>query len=191
MARPLKWAIHVHRVLENARKSNIQTWRRSDIEALFEVERVTAQNLVRAIGGVTNIARNHLIDRAQVIEFLEEMAGAPDIEQAFRDRLQRAENPPEDAKLLVPLPSDLRNVRFHQLASFGITVAQGRCEITGSNGLEILQRIGILLEALKSDYDVFMQVWNKDVDMDAKLAELRALFGDSGSVTVGKDVFFL
>jgi hypothetical protein len=148
--------------------SKLEVWRRSDVEELFGVNRVTAHTLMRAIGDVQNIARNHLVDRAQILDFFEEMIKADNIEEAYRGRLDAAKEPPKDKGLKVQIPEQFRTVVFETLPP-QIKITPGKLEITG-DGYSIVQSLGILARALTCDSDTIIAEWNKHLDVRRHVA---------------------
>ena len=174
MPSTLKWASDLHPMRERALRARNESWARKDIEELFQVSRASAQTLMRAIGGVTNIAGKHLVDRSAVVEFLETMIAAENLEEAFRDRLEAAPRPPNGRRLLLPIPKDFEHVRFKDLPP-EIRVSPGRLEIVG-NGLEIMERLVILAKAMETDETPFLAEWNRSDDTDKRLKDvLQAL----------------
>ena len=174
MPSTLKWASDLHLMRERALRSKLDSWTRSDIEELFQVSRASAQTLMRAIGGITNIAGKHLVERSAVVEFLETMLAAENLEAAFRQRLEAAPRPPDGRRLLLPVPRGLEHVRFKDLPP-EIRVSPGRLEIVG-NGLEIMERLVILAKAMETDETPFLAEWNRSDDTDKRMKDvLKAL----------------
>ena len=96
MSRPVKWSRDLHPIRERAIHARTETWSRIDIERLFGVGRVTAQTLMRAIGEIQPVGGAHFVERTTLLNFLDAMIEAPDVDEAFRARSREAEAPPAD-----------------------------------------------------------------------------------------------
>ncbi len=77
MAKTHSWAPRAPEILARVAASSRQSWRRIDIERLFEVKRATAQTLMKLIGGLHLVGATHLVDRSSLLSFLEEVLEAP------------------------------------------------------------------------------------------------------------------
>ena len=160
MARPVKWTIHLHSIRERVLHSKLETWDRKAVEDLFDVRRVTAQNLMRAIGELSNVGGVHLTSRSSLLEFLDFIVEADDMHLALRARLDTAAPaPPQKKGLQVPIPEALRSVRLADLPK-QIEVAPGVLTIRGGNAFEILTQLAVLGRALENDMDSFVMAWN-------------------------------
>ena len=79
MARPVKWTHNLHLLRERVTRSRTETWSRADLEALFEVGRVTAQTLMKAIGQVQVVGGAHFVERSALLDFLDKILAAPSV----------------------------------------------------------------------------------------------------------------
>jgi hypothetical protein len=136
MARPVKWSRDLHAIRERAAHSRTETYARADIERLFDVGRVSAQTLMKAIGEVQPIGTAHFID------------------EALRQRLLDASPPPSTAPLKIALPSDLRSLTFNALPE-NIRVTQGRLEITSVTTVGLLESLATLAQVLQNDLAIY------------------------------------
>jgi hypothetical protein len=160
LARPLKWITRLHEIRERVVHSKIETWDRKAIENLFDVRRVTAQSLMRAIGELSNVAGAHLTARTSLLEFLDYLLAANDPELAVRTRIDTAAAPPPQKKgFLLPVPEGYKAVRLADLPR-SIVVEPGQLTIRGAHAFEILQDLAVLARALENDVDSFVHAWN-------------------------------
>ncbi len=150
MARPVKWSRDLHLIRERALLSRTETWGRRDIERLFNVGRATAQTLMKAVGEVQPIGGAHFVERAGLLEFLEAMIDAPDLDEALRARILEAASPPSSKPLRVPLPQDLRSVTVRDLPG-NISLSKGRLEITAESTTSLLESLALLAQAMQND----------------------------------------
>ena len=90
MARPVKWITRLHEIQQQVLNSKIETWDRQAIENLFDVRRVTAQSLMRAIGELSNVAGAHLTSRASLLDFVDYVLAADDMDLVVRTRIDAA-----------------------------------------------------------------------------------------------------
>ena len=121
---------------------------------------MTGQNLMRAIGELSNIGGAHLTSRSSLLDFLDFVVKADDADQAVRLRMDTAAAaPPQKKGLLLPVPEDLRSVRLMELPQ-NIEIAPGSLRIKGENAFEILSALAVLARALENDLDSFVAAWN-------------------------------
>ena len=150
MARPVKWSRDLHLIRERAGLSRTETWGRSDVERLFGVGRATAQTLMKAIGEVQPVGGAHFVERASILDFLDAMIDAPDLDQALRARIREAASPPSSKPLRVALPHDLRSVTVRDLPG-NISLSKGRLEITAESTTSLLESLALLAQAMQND----------------------------------------
>jgi hypothetical protein len=127
---------------------------------LFEVKRVAAQILTRAIGEVSTVAGSHLVSRSSLLDFLDQVIQADDPAEVLRAR--RATEPTalrQKRGLRTPLPRELRSVRFADLP-MATRFEPGRLTIEGANAAEILAHLATLGRALENDFDSFCASWD-------------------------------
>jgi hypothetical protein len=183
VARPVKWITRLHEIRQRVLDSKIETWDRQAIENLFDVRRVTAQSLMRAIGELSNVAGAHLTSRSSLLDFLNHVLAADDMDAAVRTRIDTAAAAPSQKKgLRLPVPDELRAVRLRDLSKH-IKIAPGLLTIEGADAFEILAHLAVLARALDNDLDSFVVAWNRaplpsrvsPADMDLMWAELEAM----------------
>src|ERR1700739_1800515 len=109
MPRPVKWSRDLHAIQERALRSKTETWSRLDIEDLFNVGRVSAQTLMKAIGEIQSVGGAHFVERSALLTFLGKMVEAQSVNSALRDSLIDAPPLPRPKRMRVPIPEDLRN----------------------------------------------------------------------------------
>jgi hypothetical protein len=180
MARTLKWRDRVHEIRERVKNSAVETWSRRDIENAFELKRVAAQQLMKAIGEIQNIGGVHLVDRNTLVAFLDQIIEADNPEIARREKLQLADPAPRPRYLKFTLPDGLRSVMVRELPP-EITLESGRLEIVGRNAREIIERLLLLAQVLQNDLDTATASLDpppslpetQDDDLKALFAELR------------------
>ena len=181
MARPVKWITRLHEIRQRVLNSKIETWDRQAIENLFDVRRVTAQSLMRAIGELSNVAGAHLTSRSSLLDFVDYVLAADDMDLAVRTRIDTAAAAPSQKKgLRLPIPDEFRAVRLADLPK-DIKIAPGLLTIEGEDAFEILTQLAVLARALDNDLDSFVMAWNRaplpcsdsPTDMDGMLAELE------------------
>jgi hypothetical protein len=160
MARPVKWISRLHEIRERVVHSKIETWDRKALENLFDVRRVTAQNLMRAIGELSNVAGAHLTTRASLLSFLDYVLAADEMELAVRAKIDTAvAAPPQKKGFILPVPEEYKAVRLAGLPQ-SIVIDRGQLTIRGAHAFEILQDLAVLARALENDVDSFVQAWN-------------------------------
>ena len=150
MPRPVKWSRDIHTIHERASRSKVETWSRPDLEHLFGIGPSSAQSLMKAIGGVQTVGGTHFIDRAALVNFLDEMIAAPSVEEGLRVRLGKAEPPPRPKPLRVTLPADLRNAMLPDLPA-NITLEPGRLEIRADTAVAMLENLLALAMIMQND----------------------------------------
>jgi hypothetical protein len=176
MARTVRWRDQIPSLQDLIRKSVVETYTREDLERVFGVKRVAAQQLIKAIGEVTNLGGKYVVSRASVLNFLESVAQAGNVESAVRTRIQEAEPVPRPRFLKNTLPQDMRSVMLRDLPE-GISIAQGRIEIKGANAIEVIERLLALAMGLQNDYESFAQVLDPPpVPPQIEVDDLREMF---------------
>ncbi|WP_433964433.1 hypothetical protein [Tunturiibacter gelidiferens] len=173
MPRPVKWVRDLHAIRARSMNSRTETWSRADIEKLFNVGRVTAQTLTRAIGEVQTVAGAHFVERNSLIAFLDAMIAAPSVDEALRIRVVDAPSPPRRGPLKVSLPADLRNAMVRDLPDH-IRIAPGELTIRASGMENLLESLVALAKVLENDFaglQKLMEVPPPPVD-DESLGEL-------------------
>jgi hypothetical protein len=181
MPRKLKWRHDLHLIFQRAKNSKTETWKRTDIEDLFNVSRPSAQTIMKAVGEIDNIGGVYTLPRAALIAYLERMIKADDPGAEHNQLIATSSPVPRPRRLQVSVPDDLRSVMVSDLPS-GITIDQGRIEIVGRNTEEVLQSLYILAQALQNDLDTAAQLIDPprihapelDEDLKALFADLRA-----------------
>jgi hypothetical protein len=181
MSRPVKWSRDLHPIRERATRARTETWSRIDIERLFGVGRVTAQTLMRAIGEIQPVAGAHFVERTTLLNFLDAMIEAPDLDEAFRARSREAEVPPQTKPLRVSIPADLRSVTLHDLPS-NIRLSFGKLEIEAESAIAMLESLALLAQAMQNDTERIHAIFDppptppeiEDDDLKQLFASLRA-----------------
>ena len=154
MARPVKWSRDLYPVRERALHSRTETWSRRDIEHLFGIGRVAAQNLMKAIGDIACVGAAHFVDRTSLLRFLDEMIAAPSVEQGLKERMLEAEPPPKSRALRVSLPAGLKSSMMIDLPS-NIEITPGRIFITASSAVAALESLCALALIMQNDLGRF------------------------------------
>ncbi len=172
MPRPVKWALDLHLLRERAQSSRTETWSRQDLEHLFSVGRATAQTLMKAIGNIQPIGATHFIDRASLLEFLDVMIAAPNVEEGLRDRLAAAEPAPARKRMKVSLPQDLRHAMLPDLPS-NIALSTGLLEIRSQTAVEMLESLIALAMIMQNDLDRFQALIEPTRTSPVEDADLR------------------
>jgi hypothetical protein len=176
MGRPVKWSRDLHAIRERATSSRTETYGRSDIERLFDVSRVSAQSLMKAIGEVQPVGSAHFIERTSLLAFLDAMINAPSVDEAFRQRVFDAAPAPSTAPLRITLPSELRSINFNALPQ-NIRVSCGRLEITSDTAVGLLESLAILAQVLQNDLQTLQLIFEPPpTPPRVEDAEFRALF---------------
>ena len=152
MARPVKWSRDVHPIRERAAQSRTETWSRKDIERLFGISRASAQNLMKAIGEVQAVGGTYFVDRASLLSFLDQMAGADSVDTVLRSRHDAAEPVPRPSPLRISLPEDLRRVTLRDIPD-NVILRPGEIRVTGANAERILEGLLVLAQVMQNDLD--------------------------------------
>lgn len=154
MARQVKWARDLHSLRERVVRAKTEIWSRQEIEALFGISRVSAQNLMKAIGAVQTVAGAHFVERPSLLAFLDAMLEAPSVETALRERMAEAEPAPRPQPLRTSLPADLRHAMLPDLPG-NITLSPGRIEIRADDAVGMLESLLTLAMVMQNDLDRF------------------------------------
>jgi len=179
MAKTHSWAPRATEILSRVQASTRQSWRRPDIERLFEVRRATAQTLMKLIGGLHLVGATHLVDRSSLLGFLEEVLEAPTVGDGVARRWLAAEPAPDGRglrQLHTALPADLHSIMARHLPP-AIQFEPGSLVITGADSTEILEHLVLLAQALQNDLATIQTMLDPppqapSVEQD----ELRAMF---------------
>ncbi len=179
MAKTLSWAPRAPDILARVAGSTRQSWRRPDIERLFEVRRATAQTLMKLIGDLHLIGGTHVLDRSSLLAFLEEVLAAPSVAEGVARRWLALEPVPDGRglrQLHTALPPDLHSIMARHLPPT-ITFQPGSLVISGASSTEILENLVLLAQALQNDLATIQAMLDPpsrapSVEQD----ELRAMF---------------
>jgi hypothetical protein len=180
VAKTISWSDRAYSIRERVSRSSLQTWRRRDIEDLFEVKRASAQNLMRLIGNVQSIGSTHFLDRSALLLFLDEVVAAERVSEAVAKRLDVTEPTPSRRsrkKLLrFALPRDLRSVMAKDLPS-NIEVSAGSLRIRGADAMEIVRSLHLVAQALQNDLDTMQSLLDPPVPQpQVDDSEIRSMF---------------
>ena len=159
MPRPIPWSRDLHLLHEKVVHSRTETWSRQDIERLFGIRRVSAQNLLKAIGNVQTVGAAHFVDRSSLLSFLDAMIAADSVESALQQRLAAAEPPPRPKALRVSLPEDLRRAMLPDLPA-NVSLSPGRIEITANSAIGMVESLYALAMVMQNDLDR----WQKAIE---------------------------
>jgi hypothetical protein len=160
MAKTHSWAPRAPGILARVQASSRQSWRRPDMERLFEVKRATAQTLMKLIGGLHLVGATHLVDRSSLLAFLEEVLAAPSVAEGVARRW----------------PADLHSIMARHLPP-SITLQPGSLVITGAGSTEILENLVLLAQALQNDLATIQTMLDPPPTVPSvEQDELRALF---------------
>jgi hypothetical protein len=153
LAKTISWSDRAYNIRERVSQSTTQTWRRRDIERLFEVKRASAQNLMKLIGNVQSIGSTHFLDRSSLLAFLDEAVAADHVSETVARRQLVAEPPPSTKRargLKFSIPQELRSIMAKDLPA-NIQLAPGSLLIRGSNAMDIVRSLHLLAQALQND----------------------------------------
>jgi hypothetical protein len=153
MAKTISWSDRAYNIRERVSLSTTQTWRRRDIERLFEVKRASAQNLMKLIGNVQTIGSTHFLDRSSLLAFLDEAVAADRVSETVARRQLLTEPPPSTtgAKgIKFSIPQDLRSVMAKDLPA-NIQLAPGSLLIQGNDAIDIVRSLYLVAQALQND----------------------------------------
>jgi hypothetical protein len=179
MAKTHSWAPRATEILARAQAASRQSWRRPDIERLFEVKRATAQTLMKLIGGVHLVGATHLVDRSSLVAFLEDVLDAPTVADGVARRWLAAEPAPDGRglrQLHTDLPPDLHSIMARHLPP-AIALQPGALVITGADSTEILEHLCLLAQALQNDLATIQTMLDPPPTVPSvEQDELRAMF---------------
>ena len=179
MAKTISWSDRAYNIRERVSRSSLQTWRRRDIEDLFEVKRASAQNLMRLVGNVQSIGSTHFLDRSALLLFLDEVVAADRVSEAGAKRLGVTEPTPSrrSRKMLrFALPRELRSVMAKDLPS-NIEVSAGSLRIRGADAMEIVRSLHLVAQALQNDLDTMQSLLDPPVPQpQVDDSEIRSMF---------------
>jgi hypothetical protein len=161
-------------------RSSLQTWRRRDIETLFEIKRASAQNLMKLIGNVQAIGSTHFLDRSALLLFLDEAVAADRVAEAVARRQLVAEPPPsrrsKKKMLRFSLPRDLRSVMAKDLPE-NIELSAGFLAIHGKNATDIVRSLHLIAQALQNDLDTMQSLLDPPIPQpQVDDTEIRSMF---------------
>ncbi len=157
MPKPISWSNRMHEIRERVSRSKLQSWSRRDLENLFEIKRASAQSLMKAIGGIQNIGGTHLVDRDNLLEFLERSIGSDDLSATVQQSLQESGPAPKPKRLTFSLPLELRSVMAADLPP-EICLEPGRLTIEGVNSVAIIESLYLLAQAMQNDLDTVQEM---------------------------------
>ncbi len=175
MARPVKWSRDVHPIRERAARSRTETWSRQDIEQLFGIGRASAQNLMKAIGEVQAVGGTHFVDRASLLNFLDQMVAADSVDEALRSKHESAGPVPRPSTLRLSLPDDLRRVTLRDLPE-SVVLNVGEVRVTGANAEQVLEGLIVLAQVMQNDLDSVRMRLDPPCGKERVDEELRDLF---------------
>ena len=179
MAKTISWADRAYSIRERVSRSTTQTWRRRDLENLFEIKRASAQNLMKLIGNVQSIGSTHFLDRASLLQFLDEVVAADHITDAVAHRHLVAEPPPSrkgQRALKLSLPRDLRSVMARDLPS-NIQLSAGTLLIRGGDAMDIVRSLHLIAQAFQNDLDTMQSLLDPPVPQPhVDDEEIRSMF---------------
>ena len=177
MPRPIKWSRDLHGIRHAANRSRTEIWSRLDIQRLFGTSRVSAQSLMKAIGGVQTVGASHFVARSSLLEFLDEMVTAESVEAAFQKRLMEADPAPRPKALQVSLPDDLRHAMLPDLPG-NVTLEPGRIEIRADTAETMVESLFTLALIMQNDLDRWSRLVEppreKPAHIDKELRDLLA-----------------
>jgi hypothetical protein len=153
--KPISWSYRLHEIRDRANGSKRELWSRQDIEELFEVKRVAAQRLMQTIGDLQTIGGKHFVERASLLEFLDQSVKTDNLSAMVQEARLEAGPPPKPQSLPAILPAELRSVMSPDLERNGIEIGrdgdQAYVKITGKDSIEIFERSLIYAQACKND----------------------------------------
>ena len=176
MARPVKWSRDVHPIRERAARSRTETWSRQDIERLFGISRASAQYLMKAIGEVQAVGGTHFVDRASLLNFLDQMVSADSVDKALRSKHESAEPVPRAGILRLSLPDDLRRVTLRDLPT-SVTLNPGELRVTGANAEQVIEGLLVLAQVMQNDLESVRTKLDPAPGQAPMDEELRSLLG--------------
>ena len=176
MARSISWADRAYSIRDSVLKSKVQTYTRQNLEALFEVKRVAAQNLMKLIGGIHSVGLTHVVDRSDILGFLGKVLEAPTIQDGLL-ACQLAKDPtPRVKPLRFTLPAELRSVMCRNLPD-NINLSPGELKISGTSAEIIFEGLYLFAQALLNDLDTAVDLLQPPVSRPNVTADdLRRLF---------------
>lgn len=150
MPKPIKWASQAHAVRERVSKSTIETWGRQEIEWAFDIKRVAAQELMKAIGGSHTIGSKRFVGRAEILEFLDEVIKADDIRSAIDSRKVEVGPQARRKKIRFPIPQDAESFTMLRLPD-NVELSPLQIVIKGESTEELLTNLFLLGQAFLND----------------------------------------
>ena len=176
MPKPVSWANDVHRIRERARNAKAQTYTRQAIEQLFGIKRVAAQQLMKLIGGLSVVGLTHVVDRSDLLTFLDSVIASESVSDGVLARQLTKEATPNIQPLKLSLPADLKTVMCRDLPD-NILLVPGELTISGETAERIIESLMILAQALTNDLGTAVDLLQPPTPpMDVEISELRALF---------------
>lgn len=150
MSKPISWSNRLHEIRDRVRRSKLQSWNRREIEALFEIKRASAQNLMKAIGGLHNVGGTHLVDSEAILAFLERSIASENLSKTVQESRLDAGPAPRPQRITFTLPPELRSVMSDDLPA-NISFEPGRLTITGADSVEVIEGLYLLAQAMQND----------------------------------------
>lgn len=176
MPKPISWADRVHAIRERTSKSKAQTYTRQDLESLFEVKRVAAQNLMKLIGGIHAIGPIHVVESSDLLAFLDRVIAAPSVATGVQECQLYKEPAPRVRPLRRTLPTELRSVMCRDLPT-NVELKPGELRISGQTAEAIFEGMLLLAQAVTNDLDTAVALLEPQVAVArADTDELRELF---------------
>jgi hypothetical protein len=175
-----RWRNELHPIQERVTRSQLESWRREDIEDLFRIKREAARNLMLATAQIANLGGVYVVSRYTLLDLIEKLIAADNPARVLATLLNQAPAAPTARPIRMPIPEQYRTVSLSELPS-NIGIEAGRLEITG-DAFEIFQSIALLARALEGELDLgqFCAVCNRtpetDQELSGLLTELRQSF---------------
>ncbi len=155
MPKPISWSDRAYEIRERVKHSHLQTWRRQDLETIFEIKRASVQSLMKVIGDIHTIGATHFVERASLLAFLDEAVQADRVGDVVSSRQIAPEPVPSKQRLQdlkVPLPEDFKSLMAKDLPA-NIQLSSGSLRIEGEGAIDILQGRYLLAQAFENDLD--------------------------------------
>ena len=135
-----------------------------------------AQNLMKLIGGLHVVGLTHVVDRSDVLEFLDSVISSDSISDGVLARQLAKEPTPRIQPLKLSLPADLRTITCRDLPT-NIRLAPGELTITGQTAETIVEALMMLAQALTNDLGTAVDLLEPPTpSLEVETSELRDLF---------------
>jgi hypothetical protein len=141
----------IHRSVHNSVRS---FYDQKEIRHLFALQPRAAQQLMNAVKVGKRVGRSHLIERADLEAFLDEVAESKDPEVAIRNRRRKPKSAAPGKRLQDLLQSDVPVATLDAMPA-NVTLRSGRLTIDFTEMQDLVQGLLAMAQVLEQQFEEF------------------------------------